>query len=72
MKSFLLNIKNLFPYLLLIATYFFFVNIEARNSQKKVLYKKNIFESKKQSIQNKKEIPNYSHRIMIPVIPYGQ
>ena len=72
MNSFLLNIKNLFPYLLLIATYFFFVNIEARNDQNKALYNKNIIESKKYSINNKKEIRNNSQRILIPVIPYGQ
>ena len=29
----LINIKNLIPYLLLIAVYFFFVNLEARKSQ---------------------------------------
>ena len=27
------NIRNLFPYFLLIAVYFFFVNIEARKTQ---------------------------------------
>ncbi len=72
MKSFLLKIKNLFPYLLLIATYFFFVNIEARNGQKKLIYNKNIIENKMHSIHKENEIRKSGQRISIPVIPYSQ
>ena len=60
------NIRNLLPYFLLIAIYFFFVNLEARkdrfinvNSEKE-----NIMPNEKYSIE-KKNLP-----IKIPVIPY--
>ena len=33
MKYILKNVKNIIPYLLLVAVYFFFVNLEARKSQ---------------------------------------
>ena len=66
-RIFLTNIRNLLPYLFLIAIYFFFVNIEARK------------ENNKNQIRHK-EIPNLSIdrtitekeqlRLTIPVIPY--
>tara|TARA_Y100001968_G_scaffold312446_1_gene335610 strand:- start:180 stop:395 length:216 start_codon:yes stop_codon:yes gene_type:complete len=71
MKSLFLNIKNLIPYLLLIAIYFFFVNIEARNGQN--TYKNN----KTNRQENKSNYDNFdvndsSGRISIPVIPYNK
>tara|TARA_B100000965_G_scaffold396926_1_gene412654 strand:- start:5686 stop:5907 length:222 start_codon:yes stop_codon:yes gene_type:complete len=71
MKSFILNIKNLFPYLLLIAIYFFFVNLEARNSKNS--FRNNILfdeESNEYNKDVKTKTPNLT--ISIPVIPYIQ
>ena len=72
MKDFILNIKNLTPYLLLIAIYFFFVNIEARNSQN-INQKNNIIiDLEKETIEDSSDI-NFSNRtIEIPVIPYNK
>ena len=71
MKSIFTKIKNLIPYVLLISTYFFFVNIEAKHDQKdntKSIQKTIIEESKeKVSDDNGKNI-----KISIPVIPYRQ
>ncbi len=62
------NIRNNLPYFLLIAIYFFFVNIEAgkekdndRNAQKE-----------KVSSNDKSRINQKRIRINIPVIPYKQ
>ncbi len=67
MKSIIVNIKNLIPYLLLIFIYFFFINIEARknlkNSSKPIEKRTKITES---NLDIKKE----NIRIAIPVIPY--
>ena len=62
------NIKNLFPYLLLIAIYFFFVNLEARkeNETNRTNENEAIMIEEKSSEQNKQQ------RIKIPVIPYKQ
>ena len=69
MKSFILNIKNLFPYLLLIAIYFFFVNLEARNSKNS--FRNNILFDEESNEYNKDvKTPNLT--ISIPVIPYIQ
>ncbi len=64
----LTNIKNLLPYLLLIAIYFFFVNLEAGKDQKNNRTSENEYNLKEEesSEQNKQE------RIEIPVIPYKQ
>tara|TARA_B100000965_G_C19401421_1_gene673435 strand:+ start:570 stop:782 length:213 start_codon:yes stop_codon:yes gene_type:complete len=69
MKSLLISIKNIVPYILLIGIYFFFVNLEARNELKN--YKKNP-NSKSNVNENNKigHINNNSSRISIPVIPY--
>ena len=59
------NIKNLFPYLLLIAIYFFFVNLEARKDNETIRTNENeakLIEEKSSEQQ----------RIKIPVIPYKQ
>ena len=62
------NIKNLLPYLLLIAIYFFFVNLEARNGNETNRTNENesILIEEKSTEQNKQQ------RIKIPVIPYKQ
>ena len=62
------NIKNLLPYLLLIAIYFFFVNLEARkdNETNRTNENEATLIEKKSSEQNKQQ------RIKIPVIPYKQ
>ena len=62
------NIKSILPYLLLIAIYFFFVNLEARKDKNKKQESdiKKILPSYKSSIDDKKL------RIKIPVIPYNK
>tara|TARA_Y100001968_G_C19309096_1_gene693190 strand:- start:220 stop:435 length:216 start_codon:yes stop_codon:yes gene_type:complete len=71
MKSLFLNIKNIIPYLLLIAIYFFFINIEARNSQN--IYKNNkVIGNDKRSKELKMDIKDTITRIEIPVIEYNQ
>ncbi len=62
------NIKNLLPYLLLIAIYFFFINLEAINDKENNIYPeiKKIFDDDKSRIEDKKL------RISIPVIPYDE
>ncbi len=61
------NIRNLIPYLLLIATYFFFVNIEASKENKKIQYKEDNVNQlpRETSIDDKEHV-----RLSIPVIPY--
>ena len=68
MKSLLLNIKNIIPYLLLISLYFVFVNIEAR---KELTEDKNINSIKKKSVKLFNNDEN-NIRISIPVVPYSQ
>tara|TARA_B100001250_G_scaffold221935_1_gene190336 strand:+ start:193 stop:408 length:216 start_codon:yes stop_codon:yes gene_type:complete len=64
----LTNIKNLLPYLLLIAIYFFFVNLEAGKDKKTNRTNENeyMLNNEESSEQNKQQ------RIKIPVIPYKQ
>ena len=62
------NIKNLLPYLLLIAIYFFFVNLEARKDNETNRTNKN--EAK--LIEENSSEQNKQQRIKIPVIPYKQ
>ena len=62
------NIKNLLPYLLLIAIYFFFVNLEA--GRDKETNRTN--ESESLLIEEKSTEQNKQQRIKIPVIPYKQ
>ena len=62
------NIKNLLPYLLLIAIYFFFVNLEA--GREKETNRTNENEAK--LIEEKSSEQNKQQRIKIPVIPYKQ
>ena len=62
------NLKNLLPYLLLIAIYFFFVNLEARKDNETIRTNEN--EAK--LIEEKSSEQNKQQRIKIPVIPYKQ
>ena len=62
------NIKNLLPYLLLIAIYFFFVNLEARKDNETNRTNKN----ESMLIEEKSTEQNNQQRIKIPVIPYKQ
>ena len=67
-SKFLTNLKDLLPYLLLIAIYFFFVNLEAGKDKKnnKTIDNEYILTEEESSEQNKQQ------RIEIPVIPYKQ
>ena len=69
MKSFLINVKNLLPYLFLVFIYFFFINIEARKT-----YNNSTKENKNINTTNDKisEINKVNLRISIPVIPYNE
>ena len=67
MRSLLIKIKNLAPYLLLIAIYFFFVNIEARKNQNNTPNK-----FLEQTNQSQSDIEEENRTISIPVIPYNQ
>ena len=60
------NIKNLIPYLLLIAVYFFFVNIEA----KKEINKNKVIDKEKILSDDESKVVDEQLRIKIPVIPY--
>ena len=62
------NIKNLLPYLLLIAIYFFFINLEAAKDKETNRTKDN----NTKLIVEKSTEQNNQLRIKIPVIPYKQ
>ena len=62
------NIKNLLPYLLLIAIYFFFINLEAGKNKDT----NRINENETKLIEEKSNEQNKQQRIKIPVIPYKQ
>ena len=66
-SNILRHFKNLFPYFLLIAVYFFFVNLEAR----KDINNQNADEENI-SPEVISKTTNEKLRIRIPVIPYGQ
>lgn len=74
--SLIRNLKSFIPYLLLVFTYFFFINLEANNDNDKYIKKnKPSFEDgiaensgEINSLYIKKEKINT--RITIPVIPY--
>ena len=72
MKSLFLSIRNLFPYLLLISIYFFFVNIEARKDRKIYKNDNNFSNNEKYIINNKSIINDTNLKISIPVIPYNK
>ena len=61
------NFKNLLPYFLLIALYFFFINLETRKEKinnKIIEIEKNLADDKSMGYDNEQL------RIAIPVIPY--
>ena len=61
------NFKNLLPYFLLIALYFFFINLEARKAK----INNKILEIEKQVADDKSMGYNKDQlRIAIPVVPY--
>ena len=62
------NIKNLLPYLLLIAIYFFFVNLEAQKDNET----NRTNENEAKLIEEKSSEQNKQQRVKIPVIPYKQ
>ena len=72
MKSLLLKIKNMLPYLLLISIYFFFINIEARNNQKINQNKNNDSSQNNNFINDKTKTDESNLTISIPVIPFNQ
>ena len=59
------NIKNLLPYFILIAIYFFIVNIEASKDNK-------IKDNQKELVNNKTSKINKEIKLRIPVIPYDK
>ena len=65
-NGFLKNIKNVIPYLILIAIYFFFVNLEAKKEDNLNTSSKNIMPKDKLKYNDK------NLRIKIPVIPYNE
>ena len=71
MKSLVIKILSIFPYLLLISIYFFIINLQARKDMPK--YQDNIVESEKESNIFKPRTENYqpNQRIKIEVIPYS-
>ena len=60
------NIRNLFPYFLLIAIYFFFVNLEARKSKNNNIY----IDREKKLVDTNASSDSQQLIIKIPVIPY--
>ena len=62
------NIKNLLPYLLIIAIYFFFVNLEARKDNET----NRTNENEAKLIEERSSEHYKQKRIKIPVIPYKQ
>ena len=67
MKSLVINIKNLTPYLFLIVIYFLFINLEARKVKENIDSIDNKIDTSS-NISNKKD---NNLRISIPVIPYN-
>tara|TARA_B100001250_G_scaffold42046_1_gene33252 strand:- start:2239 stop:2454 length:216 start_codon:yes stop_codon:yes gene_type:complete len=62
------NIRNLLPYLILIAIYFFFVNLEA--GKEKV--NNRTIEKENNLHKNMSTVDETQFRLKIPVIPYNQ
>ncbi len=60
------NIKNLLPYLVLIAIYFFFINLEARKDRNNSI----ILTNENKSLDDNSKIVDYDQIIKIQVIPY--
>ncbi len=60
------KLKGILPYLMLIAVYFFFINLEARKKNNEMF----IIEEIDNSINNKSSLNDKNIRLNIPVIPY--
>tara|TARA_Y100001968_G_scaffold310932_1_gene332365 strand:- start:156 stop:353 length:198 start_codon:yes stop_codon:yes gene_type:complete len=60
--------RNLLPYFIIIAIYFFFINLEARkhNNEKLLIEKMNNTKDNQSNLNDK------NLRLKIPVIPYNQ
>ena len=71
MKSILLKLRNLLPYLVLVTVYFLFVNIEARKDEGKSQTEINNSEIKLKN-EKKKNSNIINQKISIPVIPFSQ
>ena len=71
MKSLLLNIKTLFPYLLLIGIYFLFINIEAKNERNN-FYNNKLIREEKDYQNRKRNRADINRTISIPVIPFEE
>ena len=71
MKSILLKLRNLLPYLILVTVYFFLVNIEARKDEGKSQTEINNSEIKLKN-EKKKNSNIINQKISIPVIPFSQ
>ena len=61
------NLKNVLPYFLLIALYFFFINLETR---KEKINNKNIEVDKQLADDSLMDYDKEQLRISIPVVPY--
>ena len=61
------NIRNLLPYIALIALYFFFINIEANKKKNS----KQIIKNEKMLTVDETVLDKKTLRIEIPVIPYN-
>ncbi len=68
MKSLYIDIKNLIPYLLLIAIYFFFVNLEAKNDINNIKLNK----SDNESYNDELIVDETINTIRLPVIPFNE
>ena len=64
------RLKNLFPYLLLISIYFFFVNIEARKEQLRTKEIHKTLKIKNESENQIQKLSNTELKVNIPVVPY--
>ena len=62
------NIRNLLPYIALIALYFFFINIEAKKNKNS----KQIIRNENMLTVDETKLDKKMLRIEIPVIPYNQ
>ena len=71
MRPLLLNIKTLFPYLLLIGIYFLFINIEAKNERNN-FYNNKLIREEKDYQNRKRNRADINRTISIPVIPFEE
>lgn len=75
MKSLFIKLKNIYPYILLVIIYFFFINLEARKQRIINMDDKEnqIEEIQIKTTQGKKDLSyenKNNSKLTIPVIPY--